>query len=110
MYNEILNINGREFSYIMSDTAFIQPNKKINEKMISWAVNAVENAADLIELYCGHGNFTIPISLKFQKVLATEISKSSIDMALKNCQLNSVNNIKFDILIDAEIMSTRDKK
>lgn len=108
--NEILNINGHEFSYIMSDTAFIQPNKKMNEKMISWAINSISDGMDLIELYCGHGNFTIPISLKFQKVLATEISKSSIDMALKNCQLNSVDNIKFARLSAAEIMSAMAKE
>lgn len=108
--NEILDINGREFNYIMSDTAFIQPNKKVNEKMISWAINSISDGVDLIELYCGHGNFTIPISFKFQKVLATEISKSSIDIALKNCQLNSVNNIKFARLSAAEIMSAMAKE
>ena len=34
------------------------------------------------------GNFTIPLSTKFNKVLATEISKTSIKSALKNCELN----------------------
>ncbi|MEE3704225.1 tRNA (uridine(54)-C5)-methyltransferase TrmA [Campylobacter sp. CX2-8023-23] len=108
--DEILMVNGRKFYYTMSDTAFIQPNRNMNEKMISWAVDGIMGGADLIELYCGHGNFTIPISFKFQKVLATEISKSSIDMALKNCKLNSVNNIKFARLSAAEIMSAMAKE
>ena len=46
-------------------------------------------------MYCGGGNFTIPLSTKFNKVLATEISKTSIKSALKNCELNNVNNISF---------------
>lgn len=103
--SEILNINEQSFNYEMSDTAFIQPNKKMNEMMIWWAINGISDGADLIELYCGHGNFTVPLSTKFNRVLATEISKSSIDMALKNCELNSVDNIKFARLSAAEIMS-----
>lgn len=108
--DEILRINGRDFYYTMSDTAFIQPNKNINEKMISWAINEIDDGGDLIELYCGHGNFTIPISLKFNQILATEISKSSIDMALKNCKLNSVDNIKFVRLSAGELMDAMAKK
>ena len=38
-------------------------------------LNNIETSSnDLCELYCG-GNFTIPLSTKFNKVLATEISK-----------------------------------
>jgi len=50
---------------------------------------------DLLELYCGAGNFTIPFAKIFNKVLATEISKSSINAAKTNMQLNSVENIEF---------------
>ncbi|PCO26268.1 hypothetical protein, partial [Morganella morganii] len=32
----------------------------------------------LLELYCGNGNFTLPLSLKFKRVLATELAKSSV--------------------------------
>ncbi len=49
----------------------------------------------MCELYCGGGNFTIPLSQKFRKVLATEISKTSIKSALENCKLNNIENIDF---------------
>jgi len=52
-------------------------------------------SGDLLELYCGAGNFTIPFAKIFDKVLATEISKSSINAAKTNMKLNDVRNIEF---------------
>jgi tRNA (uracil-5-)-methyltransferase len=67
-----------------------------NIKMIEWVLeNTSESSSDLCELYCGGGNFTIPLSTKFNKVLATEISKTSIKSALRNCSLNEIDNIEF---------------
>ena len=66
-----------------------------------------ENSAarDLLELYCGHGNFTIPLAAKFNRVLASEISKSSIANARINCELNGVCNAQFVRLSADELMS-----
>lgn len=98
-------INGLRYALNFGDSAFIQPNKGVNEKMISWAMNAVQNAEDMLEMYCGHGNFTIPLAGKFRRVLATEISKSSIANALKNCERNGIGNIKFLRMSAEELMS-----
>ena len=62
-------------------------------------------ARDLLELYCGHGNFTIPLAAKFNRVLASEISKSSIANARINCELNGVCNAQFVRLSANELMS-----
>ena len=62
-------------------------------------------ARDLLELYCGHGNFTIPLADKFNRVLASEISKSSIVNARINCELNGVCNAQFVRLSADELMS-----
>lgn len=90
-----LNLNGKKIELKLSETAFTQPNKSVNEKMISWASECVCDSIDLLELYCGHGNFTIPLSFKFNRVLATEISKSSISNAKQNCEINGVKNTEF---------------
>ncbi|MGH1600736.1 tRNA (uridine(54)-C5)-methyltransferase TrmA [Campylobacter majalis] len=105
-----LNINGKKFELKLSETAFTQPNKAINEKMISWAGECVCDSDDLLELYCGHGNFTIPLSFKFNRVLATEISKSSIANAKQNCQINGVSNTKFLRMSADELMSAFNKE
>ncbi|MGJ0359073.1 tRNA (uridine(54)-C5)-methyltransferase TrmA [Aliarcobacter cryaerophilus] len=94
--NESLNINNQEFKFAYEENGFTQPNTSVNIKMIEWVLNNTkESKKDLCELYCGGGNFTIPLSKKFNKVLATEISKTSIKSALRNCALNNIENIDF---------------
>ena len=94
--NETLTINNQNFKFAYQEGGFTQPNTNVNIQMIEWVLNNIETSSnDLCELYCGGGNFTIPLSTKFNKVLATEISKTSIKSALKNCELNNVNNISF---------------
>ncbi len=64
--------------------------------MIAWTLKNLGDAKDdLLELYCGAGNFTIPFAKHFHKILATEISKSSINAAKANMILNDVLNIEF---------------
>ncbi|QKF92149.1 tRNA (uridine(54)-C5)-methyltransferase TrmA [Campylobacter sp. CCUG 57310] len=102
--SERLYIEGKEYKFSFSEGAFIQPNRAVNEKMISWTKGCVHGANDLLEMYCGHGNFTIPLASEFNQVLATEISKKSIANALKNCELNEVKNIKFIRVGSEELM------
>lgn len=93
---EILNIEGQKYKFNHIENSFTQPNPRVNEQMISWALKNLSNTGgDLLELYCGAGNFTIPFSKKFNKVLATEVSKSSINAAKANMALNNVTNIEF---------------
>jgi len=92
---EKLPINNDTYNMVYQEGSFTQPNTKANIKMITWVLNKIKDGGDLCELYCGAGNFTIPLSKKFDKVLATEISKTSIRAAIQNCQLNDVSNIEF---------------
>jgi tRNA (uracil-5-)-methyltransferase len=93
--NESLLINKNKFDFLYFENGFTQPNQKVNEQMIQWVIQNIIQGDDLCELYCGGGNFTIPLSKCFTKVLATEISKTSIKSAKINCELNTINNIKF---------------
>ena len=94
--NETLNIANQDFFFAYEENGFTQPNTKVNIQMIQWVLNNTQaSSKDLCELYCGGGNFTIPLSTKFRKVLATEISKTSIKSALRNCKLNDIDTISF---------------
>lgn len=96
LISETLNINNQDFKFEYQEGGFTQPNTNVNIQMIEWVLNNINSSdKDLCELYCGGGNFTIPLSTKFSKVLATEISKTSIKSALRNCALNDVSNIQF---------------
>ncbi|MCG3661114.1 tRNA (uridine(54)-C5)-methyltransferase TrmA [Aliarcobacter butzleri] len=94
--NETLNISNQNFFFAYEENGFTQPNTNVNVQMIEWVLKNTKNSSkDLCELYCGGGNFTIPLSTKFRKVLATEISKTSIKSALRNCSLNKIESISF---------------
>ncbi|MBT4030166.1 MAG: tRNA (uridine(54)-C5)-methyltransferase TrmA, partial [Campylobacteraceae bacterium] len=105
--DEKLTINNTEFQFKYQEGGFTQPNQKVNEKMIEWVLNNIEGKDDLCELYCGGGNFTIPLSKVFNNVLATEISKTSIRSAKVNCTLNDVDNIKFIRMSSEEFVEAR---
>lgn len=108
---ETLDIFGEKLFFQYQENGFTQPNTSVNIKMIEWVLNGVEKSdKDLCELYCGGGNFTIPLSKKFNKVLATEISKTSIKSALKNCQLNGISNINFVRMSAEEFVDALNKK
>lgn len=93
---EKLNIAKQTFIFNYKENGFTQPNTNVNIKMIEWVLQNISSTnSDLCELYCGGGNFTIPLSKRFSKVLATEISKTSIKSALNNCELNNISNISF---------------
>lgn len=89
-------IESESFRFVHIENSFTQPNAAVNKEMISWARRMLRGSrGDLLELYCGAGNFTIPFAKEFRKVLATEISKSSINAAKQNMLLNGVENIAF---------------
>ncbi len=100
---EELDIDGKVYKYKIIENTFSQPNREINKKMISWALkNSKELKGDLVELYCGNGNFTIPLSENFKKVIATEINKESIEAATFNAEMNKRDNITFLAMSAAE--------
>src|SRR5690606_38969348 len=68
---------------------------QVCQKMLEWACEAAEQSdKDLLELYCGNGNFTLPLSTKFRRVLATELAKSSVYAAEWNIEQNHIANIQ----------------
>ena len=91
---EKLNIADKSFTYQQVENSFTQPNAKVNEKMLLWAQQITKNkGGDLIELYCGNGNFSIALAQNFDRVLGTEISKTSVHSAQTNIAKNNLNNV-----------------
>lgn len=103
---ECFSVQRRKFSYRQPEGAFSQPNARMCEQMLGWAadqadqIEGLENR-DLLELYCGNGNFTLPLALKCRRALATEISKTSTAAAIHNAAANCVDNLNL-IRLSAE--------
>jgi tRNA (uracil-5-)-methyltransferase len=90
---EAFELDGRSLRYQQLEGSFTQPNGGMNRQMLAWACRqAMGLGGDLLELYCGNGNFTIPLAPLFGKVLATEISKSSVQAARYNLDANDIDN------------------
>jgi len=93
---EVYDVKDRgELSYVQVEGAFSQPNSGTCAHMLSWAVSATAGCQDhdLLELYCGNGNFTTAVASNFRNVVATEVSKSSVAAAKKNFERNGVTNV-----------------
>lgn len=106
---ETLRVEDRDWHYRQIEGSFTQPNGGTNQHMLQWACTQVRalspknGSGDLLELYCGNGNFTLPLSRHFDKVLATEVAKSSVAAALHNITINQVENVALARLSSDEI-------
>lgn len=107
---ETMQVAGKTWQYQQIESGFTQPNAVVCEKMLNWAVNhSRDHGGDLLELYCGNGNFTLPLSTNFNKVMATELSKPSVNSALFNIELNKVENIAIGRMSSEEFVQALDK-
>jgi len=91
---EKLTVGDKTYIYQQVENSFTQPNGHVNEQMLLWAKQATQNlGGDLIELYCGNGNFSIALAENFDRVLGTEISKTSVKSAQTNIAANQLDNV-----------------
>lgn len=91
---EEFSIHNKKYIYRQVESSFTQPNAQVCHLMLSWAhAISINLGGDLLELYCGNGNFTLPLSANFEKVLATEVSKTSVNSALVNIEQNGIDNV-----------------
>ena len=91
---EEFEFNERHLRYQQVEGSFTQPNGQVNRKMLGWACQqAAGLGGDLLELYCGNGNFTVALAPSFERVLATEVSKSSVQAAHYNLAVNGIDNV-----------------
>ncbi|MDR9829505.1 23S rRNA (uracil(1939)-C(5))-methyltransferase RlmD [Vibrio sp. FNV 38] len=76
---------------------FIQVNKNINEKMVAQALSwlDVKSTDRVLDLFCGLGNFSLPIAQHAHSVIGVEGVQSMVDKATENAQLNQLNNVEF---------------
>jgi len=92
---EKLTVDGQPLIYQQVENSFTQPNAKVSEKMLEWAIDCTRNSqGDLLELYCGNGNFSLALAKNFNRVLATEVSTPSVNSAQYNIAANHIDNVK----------------
>jgi len=76
---------------------FIQVNVDINQKMLALALECLELGTDdvVLDLFCGLGNFSLPIAQRVNKVVGIEGGKDMVDRARLNAERNGIKNVEF---------------
>ena len=78
-------------------TDFIQVNGGINDQLVSKAIELLDIQPDdkVLDLFCGVGNFTLPLARKSNYVIGVEGDQALVNRAIHNKQLNKLDNVDF---------------
>jgi 23S rRNA (uracil1939-C5)-methyltransferase len=76
---------------------FIQINADINQRLVHAAVDHLDPGPGerVLDLYCGIGNFSLPLARRAGEVLGVEGEPSLVARATANAAKNSVANVEF---------------
>ena len=78
---------------------FTQVNYDINRKMVSRALAALELTKEdrVLDLFCGLGNFTLPLATLAGQVVGIEGDLPLVKHARENARLNHLDNVEFHV-------------
>lgn len=87
---------------------FIQVNAGLNRKMIARAIEllALETSERVLDLFCGLGNFTLPIARRGFDVVGVEGDAGLVARARRNAEANGLPNARFFAADLAEDLSS----
>jgi 23S rRNA (uracil1939-C5)-methyltransferase len=96
----------RKFSITGGLGGFIQANLYVNQLMVEHVLDSVKGSEKVLDLYCGCGNFTIPLASVCQEVTGIDHDSRLTSFVLKNANINGMENLH---VITSDIKSSLDK-
>ena len=83
---------------------FLQVNRDINEQLIHQALTHLDLGPDdrVLDLFCGLGNFTLPMAQRAAQVTGVEGAQALVDQARHNALINGIGNTQFHVADLAE--------
>ena len=77
--------------------SFAQINLVQNRQLIDTVISLADlsGSEQIMDLYCGMGNFSLPLAKRCKSVMGIEESPLSVEWARKNAELNRLNNTRF---------------
>ena len=84
---------------------FTQVNGELNRAMIARAMALLDPQAGdtVLDLFCGLGNFTLPIARRATRVVGVEGSQEMVERGAENAAANGLDNVSFysaDLTVD----------
>lgn len=76
---------------------FTQVNSDINRRMVPYAIELLAPTASetVLDLFCGLGNFTLPLARRAQSVTGVEGDERLVQQAKHNAAYNQLTNVNF---------------
>jgi 23S rRNA (uracil1939-C5)-methyltransferase len=76
---------------------FVQVNAGVNEAMVAQALDWLQPGSDerVLDLFCGLGNFALPLAQQVREVVAVEGVQTMVERAAANATSNNLHNAKF---------------
>jgi 23S rRNA (uracil1939-C5)-methyltransferase len=78
-------------------TDFTQVNLELDRRMVDQALALLDPRPDeqVLDLFCGLGNFTLPLARRAADVLGVDGDEGLIERARSNARRNAVGNVRF---------------
>ena len=79
-------------------TDFTQVNLELNRLMLDQALDLLDPQPDerVLDLFCGLGNFSLPLARRAAEVLGVEADPGLIARATANAHRNGITNVRFE--------------
>ncbi len=76
---------------------FVQVNAGMNRRMVEQALSLLDPQADdrVLDLFCGLGNFTLPVARHVAHVEGVEGDRDLVHRAARNAEANGIDNARF---------------
>lgn len=93
-------------------TDFTQVNYSINHQMVARAIELLDLQPEhnVLDLFCGIGNFSLPLARKVRKVTGIEGSEVMVARAKENAERNGITNIEYLAADLTEYLPSADEK
>ncbi|MGI9211564.1 MAG: 23S rRNA (uracil(1939)-C(5))-methyltransferase RlmD [Methylococcaceae bacterium] len=95
----VYRIPAADLHFRFEPTDFTQVNTAINRAMVARVLDILDPKPDetILDLFCGIGNFTLPLATRAAHVVGVEGSATSVTRARENAVLNGVENVSFHV-------------
>ena len=87
--------NGLRLTFSPRD--FIQVNEGVNQQMVARALEWLDVQPEdrVLDLFCGMGNFTLPLATRAANVVGVEGVPALVEKGQQNARLNGLQNVTF---------------
>jgi 23S rRNA (uracil1939-C5)-methyltransferase len=95
--NNQLTLESEGLKFHATEGNFYQVNWEQNRNMVKTVLDFAALAGDetVLDLYCGIGNFSLPLAKRARNVIGIESGYTAIEDAKSNAELNGIENTEF---------------